>query len=96
MDVRVHKDNDKATYDDETALNQFLKGLKEKFKIQFNILKIQEGSILDHLGIHFVYDREGHINVSMIPFTQKLVKRYEEICTSTAPTAYTADTFKVG
>ena len=66
------------------TLNQLLKGLKEKFKIQFNSLKIQEGSILDHLDIHFIYDREDQVNVSIIPLTQKLVKRHEEICTRTA------------
>ena len=87
MDVREHKDDDRATYNSEAALNQLLKGLKEKFKIQFNSLKIQEGSILDHLYIHFSYDKEGQVNISI---TQKLVKRNEQICKKTA------DIFKVG
>ena len=90
MDVREHKNDDRTTYNSEAALNQLLKGLKEKFKIQFNSLKIQEGSILDHLDIHFSYDKEGQVNVSITPFTQKLVKRNEQICKRTA------DIFKVG
>ena len=44
MDVREHKDDDRATYNDKADLNQLLKGLKEKFKIQCNSLEIQEGS----------------------------------------------------
>ena len=87
MDVR---DDDRATYNDKADLNQLLKGLKEKFKIQCNSLKIQEGSILDHLDIHFSYDKEGQVNVSITPFTQKLGKRNEKICKRTA------DIFKVG
>jgi hypothetical protein len=84
MDVREHKDDDRAAYNSEAALNQLLKGQKEKFKIQFNSLKIQEGSIIDHLDIHFSYDKEGQVNVSITPFTQKLVKRNEQICKRTA------------
>ena len=87
MDVR---DDDRATYNDKADLNQLLKGLKEKFKIQCNSLKIQEGSILDHLDIHFSYDKEGQENVSITPFTQKLGQRNEQICKKTA------DIFKVG
>ena len=87
MDVR---DDDRSTYNDKADLNQLLKGLKEKFKIQCNSLKIQEGSILDHLDIHFSYDKEGQVNVSITPFTHKLVKRNEQICKRTA------DIFKVG
>ena len=90
MEVREQENDDRATYNSEAGINQLLKGLEEKFKIQFNSLKIQEGSILDHLDIHFSYDKEGQVNVSITPFTQKLVKRNEQICKRTA------DIFKVG
>ena len=84
MDAREQENDDGTTYNSEAGINQLLKGLEEKFKIQFNSLKIQEGSILDHLDIHFSYDKEGQVNVSITPFTQKLVKRNEQICKRTA------------
>jgi hypothetical protein len=45
--------------------------------------------------MHYVYDGKGHVDISMIPFTQQLVEKYAEIGDETAPTPHTADLFKV-
>ena len=72
MDVCVHVDDGKATSDDEEELDQLMQGLKEKFKI----IKVHKGLIFNHLGMHYVYDGKGHVDISMIPFTQQLVKTW--------------------
>ena len=91
MDVSVHVDDGKATSDDEEELDQLMRNLKSKF----HILKVNKGPSFDHLGMHYVYDGKGHVDITMIPFTQNLVEKYPEIGDETAATPHTVNLFKV-
>ena len=91
MDVTVHVDDGKATSDDEEPLEQLMQGLRKMFKI----IKVHKGPIFDHLGMHYVYDGQGQVDITMIPFTQQLVNKFPEIGDDIAPTPHTANLFKI-
>ena len=71
-----------------------LYGIVEAAKLWFDVLRAYLMSVgfkrseLDncyfvkhqrHGKMHFDYDGEGHVDIPMIPFTQKLVENYEAI-----------------
>ena len=71
-----------------------LYGIVEAAKLWFDVLRAYLISVgfkrseldnrnfvkhLRHEKMHFDYDGEGHVDIPMIPFTQKQVGNYEEI-----------------
>ena len=91
MDITVHVDDGKVTSDDDGEIENLLSDLKERFVH----LKVQDGKVFDHLGMHFVYDGEGHVEVTMSPFTVDLVEKWPEVGMKVASTPHTSDLFKV-
>ena len=91
MDITIHVDDGKITSDDENEVNELLHDLRRRFIH----LKVQEGTVFDHLGMHFIYDGKGHVEITMSPFTVDLLKKWPEIGMKVASTPHTIDLFHV-
>ena len=92
LTVAWHVDDLKISHFEEAEVDRLISYLKS---IYGENLSEQEGPVVDYLGTHYYYPGDGTVQMSQIPYIDKIFEDFPEQITSTKSTPAADHLFKV-